>query len=385
MMNTNSPSLENHRNAYRVKAAQFLSLSSIQIHKKKSLEDCASKATNNAGVVEIVKNSTVVDVSKHLPLNPSQIAQSLMLRSMYDGEVANFEDKIDIGTISANCIVPFKAIASTENFNLNRSGANISSDAKKFKERNALEQQLQLLHSRISLSDYCNASTQIKSIKTLISNDITKSKLLNNNIVGHEFYCSGCGSTLLPCIPGEIKVKLRKTERSRTKRRRASRLTAKKFELDAIVLQKHRGGVRTFVNQGGSSHGSAVASVMITKEAIKKSNAVKRVHDGVSKNCIVYACHRCGHEECMKGLRPSKSSREKAFITVQSKSKLRKPTTDTRIAGANDDLDFLPLQRLVKPKADELKQTEQGKKQKKLKKKKPKSSGLNDFLSSLND
>jgi len=84
-------------------------------------------------------------------------------------------------------------------------------------------------------------------------------------------------------------------------------------------------------------------------------------------------------------IRPSKISREKAFISVQSKSKLSKPTTDIRIAGANDDLDYLPLQRLVKPKADEVKQTEQEKKRKKSKKRKPKSSGLNDFLSSLND
>lgn len=377
-----SPSSENLRNAYRVKAAHFLSLSSIQIQKRFSTENCSRNSTNN-GFDEFTKNSMAIDASILSSLKPSQIAQSLMLRSMYDGEDTTFEDKFDHNNMS-NCIVPSHAIASTENFNLDRSGAKISSDSKKVKAPNALRQHLQFFSKRMSFSEYRDSPTQIRRTERLISNDIGKSKLLNINIVGHDFYCSGCGSPLLPCTPSEIKVKLRTTERSRTKRRRASRLTAKKLELDEIVLQQHRGGVSTFVNQGGNSHGAAVASVIMTKEAIKKNHAVRRVHDGISKNCVVYACRKCGNEKCMKGLRPSKDSREKRLIKIQPNSKRDKLTTDIPIVGTNDGIDFVPLGRLVKPQANELKSIEQGKKRKKSQKKK-RSSGLNDFLSSLND
>jgi len=217
-----------------------------------------------------------------------------------------------------------------------------------------------------------------------------------SNSVRHDFYCLCCGNALLPLGPDSSiipDIKLKKLKRSNTRRRRASRKKAKKIAFDKQVLQKHRGGGRSFAQQGSTdSHGSAVDSLMNTRETLKKRHALSSVRDGGGKNCISYKCSHCGYEKFFKGLPvKKKDARDDDFTrTLMQGKKSTKTSTSAKSTGnkskslvSNSETGFISLGTSPKPPTRKLKPLEQGGKKKRQKK--TKKTALSDFLSSLND
>ncbi len=213
--------------------------------------------------------------------------------------------------------------------------------------------------------------------------------------VRHDFYCLCCGNALLPLGPNSCivpDIKLKNLKRSKTRRRRASRKKAKKIAFDTQVLQKHRGGGRSFAQQGSSnSHGSAVDSLMNARETLRKRYALSSVHDGGGKNCISYKCTHCGHEKLFKGLPPKKKDTKDDELTrsVQGKKPIKTSTSanstgkKSKSPVSKSDNGFISLGMSPKKSARKLKPLEQGRQKKRQKK--TKKTALSDFLSSLND
>jgi len=261
------------------------------------------------------------------------------------------------------------------------------------------------------------------------------------NAVRNDFYCKGCGNDLLPTpfstVNGNAhgngngsaqllssKIRLKTLKRGKTRRRRASRQAAKKYTYDIHMLQKHKGGGRTFAQgntnntTGGHGHGKSVASVMNTQEALKKNNAARRITDGMAKNCISYKCCCCGTEQCIKGMkrqmRPiqgdtgtgtvtntrvntttSTNNNRKQLSATRATSSFNKSLHTSKVTKGSDTDGFLRLGTVPGPGPDQsqsqsrierkLKPLERPMSTKKRKAPAKKKSGLQNFLSSLND
>ena len=241
------------------------------------------------------------------------------------------------------------------------------------------------------------------------------------NVVNCEFYCPSCGlpyftKIATTCtnhesdgnenvITNYSKIRLKPMKRGRTRRRRASRHIASKLVFDKDILQKHRGGSKTFSSPSPSSssaysHGSAVATVVETKVALKNIQAMRRIGDGMSKHCISYICS-CGHEQSFKGFRPSNNSNLEGESVQTSVNTIATSATTPKhnkrkhrdsYPILNQTSDFLPLTPAANSKrasistSNNLLLSNSSKKKRRAKQKKtPSKSGLHDFLSSLND
>ena len=351
-------------------------------------------------------------------------ARSLMLRSMYDTPISS---SISSGN-NSKCIVSKSSITTnnSETVNLIRSGGMAVSVPVETGEEEVsrVMEQHDKFRDTIMFADEMNAEVDVRQLADSIASDMFSTFMsvvsdMHRNTVRHDFFCKSCGGPLLPlplCIDGGMgmgmtmttsTIRLKTLKRGKSRRRRASRLAAKKYAFDSNILQKHKGGGRSFSHSHASagagagmasSHGSAVASVMDTQAALKAGHAARRIRDGISKNCISYKCG-CGHEQSMKGVRRQRGNevdmgnkQAKDLNTKQSHPSAKRTggRTNVQVVSRDDSEDFMQLSGSTTNPVPEtkLKPLQQGKKRKATpaKPKKPaKKSGLSDFLSSLND
>lgn len=169
-------------------------------------------------------------------------------------------------------------------------------------------------------------------------------------------------------------------------RRRASRYVAKRCNFEGNIMKKQHGGGRTFSNTS-NSHGAAVSNVMNTLVALKKNHAQHRVYDGLAKNIIVFKCNTCTHEKIIKGAPLFGKSKEGngGTETIQTGKSQSSHQEEKNFQTENSiplqkEKDFLSFQLTS---ATRCLPNKPKKKRKKLDTQKK--SGLQDFLSSLND
>lgn len=230
-----------------------------------------------------------------------------------------------------------------------------------------------------------------------------------------DFYCKCCGTGLLP-MPENTKeegegkggeggrvggiftstfksqIKLIKAKRGKTRRRRASRYAAKKHVYDTKILQKHKGGGRTFaqtqMNGHSNSHGEVVASYSRTQAALKSIAATRRIGDGMCKNYIRYKC-QCGHSMSVKGIKASSPKSSGGRLDIrQQETQAKVGPHRTPLGKRNDEFIQLSAPLPSSKGAKQQPQPARASKRQKSQNKKPKSSStskLQDFLSSLND
>jgi hypothetical protein len=140
---------------------------------------------------------------------------------------------------------------------------------------------------------------------------------------------------------------------------------------------------------------------MSTQEALKKNNAARRKRDGISKHCISYQCY-CGIEQCIRGMKRQRGYNQDVASMIQSN---RSPTISIGNEKSNkskhetnnalpDSGDFLRLENVastgaplpsVERKLKLLEQPQSRRRKSKGKTPIKKKSGLQNFLSSLND
>jgi hypothetical protein len=301
----------------------------------------------------------------------TEMAKSLVIRSLYETKVpTNFENQF-------HCILSSQEAASVPVQNLIRSGAHNVPVPIEEVEKLTMD----------CTNDTCTRTQRFTKLQSSL----------------YDFYCKCCGTGLLP-IPGNTKdgegrgrafksqIKLIKAKRGKTRRRRASRYTAKKHVYDTKILQKHKGGGRTFAQtqmKAGHSngHGEVVASYSRTQAALKSIAATRRIGDGMCKNYIRYEC-QCGHAMSVKGIKASsrKSSGGRLDIRQQETQAKVRPR-QTPLGKHNDEFIQLsapfPSSKGVhqpQPARASKRQKSQNKRQKSSSKSK-----LQDFLSSLND
>jgi hypothetical protein len=347
------------------------------------------------------KTSSPQKSDKLSEFDPTQTAGSLILRSLYDTHpfIAGNSDY-------ASCIESNGINVGLESNRL-RSGEHVTSlstDAEE-KEFSKLGQRIQELRECGTRKVSCSMKQKAEVFSDYMLNS-SPLHVDKNIMIKKDFYCPACGSPYFQIQKSNIvnsKIRLKTLKRGRSRRRRASRYTAAKFTLDREILQKHRGGGRTFSTNSSPmnnfSHGSAVASVMETRLALKKTHALRRERDGISKHCINYKCS-CGHIQSFKGFRrirdQNKDSKQKGRNIKNKKGSLatsgkqidRSKIPDDKICQqsrqANHELncDFVSFNPVPAQSSLSL---DKKKKKKKPPKKKSSKSGLHDFLSSLND
>lgn len=286
------------------------------------------------------------------------------------------------------------------NNNLKGSIATISSDDDKQIELNALEQKFEEL--RKCASDMISIDKKAEICSNFMDQQILETQ---RKKVRSEFYCIACG---LPYFNNggnydlSSKIKLKMLKRGKTRRRRASRYTAAKFIFDNDILQKHRGGGKSFskansISSTNISHGGAVASIMDTRVTLRNVQATRRTNDGMSKHCLSYKCS-CGYEQLYKGCRRRRnynsdertgkniSTNNKTQATKVHDMKLKRKYPEKNIQGNNINVesneDFISLAPVAKTAHHNL--LNAGKKRRPKTKQGDKSK-LQDFLSSLND
>jgi len=373
-------------------------------------ESAALFLTASACVKKVMKKGKGNILSSHSnsknSFDPMLTARSLILRSMYMVPVsANVDDKSPGN--DTKCIIPSITCQKikSETVNLIRSGGNVVSVPAETAE--------DITHK--SLLGFNEMGNDVLQISSFIAHKMfsTSSSTFDahRNTVRHDFFCKCCGGSLLPLtIDGGMSstIRVRSLKRSRTRRRRASRNTAKKHVFDENILQKNKGGGRTF-SQGtssgstvSSSHGSSVMAVMDTKVALKTSSAARRTRDGISKNCVRFKCG-CGQVQSMKGLKRRRGNgldggtgtrrKSEESDTVHNSTSTHTTHSESTASSNIGGEDFVSLraygqsaaasQTNLKPLLQQ-----QGRKRKapRAKPKKPgKKSGLQNFLSSLND
>jgi len=217
----------------------------------------------------------------------------------------------------------------------------------------------------------------------------------DRNTISSDYFCVTCGVSFLftPQIMSSIRI--RSLKKGKSRRRRASRLKASKLIKDREILQKHRGGGRSFAgNSVNNSHGGTVMAVENIKLSLKESHEYRRVKDGMSKNCVVYTCGFCGNKYRWKGLCKKRKELQKNckdFYKDSHSPTLRKACTATLLE-SNENFLLLSKSKnsppFKKPKYVDAKQSLDSARKKKKSQKaqvKSKKSALMDFLSSLND
>ena len=174
-------------------------------------------------------------------------------------------------------------------------------------------------------------------------------------------YCHACGSLLQPGKNGTT-VRLRSVGRGATRRRRASRRRAAEFR---SKKQASVGGGRKWRGEGSSRMNDE-----------KEERNFLRVTDGCCRNMVVVTCGSCGWKLKHKGLPPERQQPVKA-----------KEIPKNPISSSPDDLGDVVM--LPNTPAGKTGKNHAGKRSRKTKQslssKKTKSSGLLDFLSSLNN
>ena len=425
-------SADHLRAMYQQSAAMFLATCANQMTDPniKASKGCTSTATSTT---KLSKKS----------FDPLAAANSLRLRSMYDTEIM-------ASGIASNCIASSTAAEKSEIVNLIRSGGDKLSvpaevgDIEASKSLQIYERQKKLLQDQKD-AGMSIADATLQLAESIADNMFPGPSSSNMNslvyAVRHDFHCKGCGNDLLPTpfstVNGSAqllssKIRLKTLKRGKTRRRRASRQAAKKYTYDIHMLQKDKGGGRTFAqgntnNMHGNGHGQSVASVMNTQEALKKNNAARRINDGMTKNCISYKCCGCGTEQSIKGMKRQRhvqgdegagarkvtntslvnttasartSSKQLSATRATSSFNNRKSLHASKVTTRFDTDDFLRLGAVPVPGQPQaqsqptsigtgierkLKPLERPVSTKKRKAPVKKKSGLQNFLSSLND
>ncbi len=329
-----------------------------------------------------------------------------------------------------------------------------SSTQKKKREDGIDQKKIETTNSDCAVNTSANTLSSIRQTAETISNFMSSSSMAagsirngNDNIIRSDFYCKSCGlpyfSASSKIINGQrrgdnsemagnngksnfsnlyldSRIRLTSLKRGRTRRRRASRYAAKQYTFDYDILQKHRGGGKKFSSTvtpmkatkttptTAISHGSVVASVMETRIALKRKQAMRRTRDGISKHCVTYKCS-CGCTQSFKGFRAQERSDNiqinhpnfgANFLATGGGNRdsnrrrgnynhFEKSNHRSSLKGKNDSPDdgsFLALTPLTTGKnVDILVSSKKRAKIKKPKKGNQGKSSLNDFLSSLND
>ena len=379
---------ENLRTRYQESAAQYLN-KCIQLR-------VAEKNGTGRKVVKVHKQNKCPELKNKF--DPILTARSLMLRSMYAND-ANQRDQLSI--YDSKCIVPGISKVKNDTYNLVRSGGKVVKVPAQRVEDLSLaisNGQKHMFQDNVRVeADFCNLADDIAN-KMFSSSSLASDN--ERNTVRDDFLCKCCGNFLFPCDPDggmPCSIKIRTLKRGRTRRRRASRYTAKKHTFDTHVLQKNKGGGRTFAQSSGSSgsasHGVAVMEVMDTHVALKMKSMAGRTRDGLAKNCIRYKCE-CGHLQSMKGLKRSLGDRMDKSINKYTKStkhyeKVSQKSGELKRQKVGEE-EFISLgggSKYVETKTEtKVFSLKKKSNQRKAQNKKPaKKSGLQDFLSSLND
>ena len=386
-------SADDLRAIYQENAAMFLAACVKQkIHPDENKLDDASASSGTA-------TSNASSLCKQM-FDPLAVANALRIRSIYDTDVT-------APGIDSKCIVSNTRTEKSEVVNLIRSGGDevLASaevgDTEAAISMKIYETQKSLLQIQKDAGMNIAAAT-IQLAESIADNMLTNISA-NQKMLRHDFYCKGCGNPLLPSPLSldenglqSSKIRLKSIKRGKARKRRASRQAAKKYTYDTNILQKHKGGGRSFAQGKTNGHGNAVASVMSTQEALKKNNAIRRIGDGISKNCISYKCC-CGTVQCIKGMkrqRQSQMNQSVAYINTNQSPRAKLIKYSQEANRFSDSEDFLRLGKVplvaAPPRSTEkklklLEQLQSKKRKPKAKTLMKKKSGLQNFLSSLND
>ena len=213
---------------------------------------------------------------------------------------------------------------------------------------------------------------------------------------------------LLLSQPLPSNIYIRPLKRSRTRRRRASRVKAKELHNRALSIQR----------RGTSNTNIQLQKDILMNEKIQQVASSYRLGDGRAKNCLVMKCTYCGTKKKRKGIEIKADIKKSSSIgsdnnslkaTKHDTQKQRSGTTQQQqhnnnekknvISQIKDNSDYISLSSIggvtlnsqgnntgERKQKDDVSPLLSGKKKKK-KKKAPekKKSDLMDFLSSLND
>ena len=213
---------------------------------------------------------------------------------------------------------------------------------------------------------------------------------------------------LLMSQPLPSNIYIRPLKRSRTRRRRASRVKAKELHNRALSIQR----------RGTSNTNIQLQKEILMNERIQQIASSYRLGDGRAKNCLVMKCTYCGTKKKRKGMEVKADIKRSSMGSDNNLLKPANNDTRTKIKGTaaqqptnkekknvisqiNDNSDYISLSSISGVTAkDNSQRNNTGKrkqnddvslllsgKKKKKKKKAPekKKSDLMDFLSSLND
>ena len=325
--------------------------------------------------------------------NPLSTSKSLALRSRYDDTLYESTDGM---MLRSKCISQSGMSMSLDVANLIRSGGKskpVTLDLEKCQNTiNSLSSDKESIidHFQNQIKNNSTTKETIKQLSKQLSNNIVLPTIASyQHAVHQEFHCSSCGSNMLPVHSYDklgASIRIKSLSRSSSMRRRASRYVAKRCNFEGNIMKKQHGGGRTFSNTS-NSHGAAVSNVMNTLVALKKNHAQHRVYDGLAKNIIVFKCNTCTHEKIIKGAPLFGKSKEGngGTETIQTGKSQSSHQEEKNFQTENSiplqkEKDFLSFQLTS---ATRCLPNKPKKKRKKLDTQKK--SGLQDFLSSLND
>ena len=217
----------------------------------------------------------------------------------------------------------------------------------------------------------------------------------------NEFVCLACGTLSYPqdmtniCVDTSSKTTLRAMKRGRTRRRRSSRSKALQYRKEYLHKQR--------------SHGGSNTNLQLRREVMEQGHRMKmaslhRLGDGKSRHSLVTKCGYCGEEKKRKGVEVKVSQSNRA--AKKDQQTVHKCVTDRSIGKTIEKQDGFVESNFISFSDSQQKYTSKpnntvavAKKgfsckqnrspllsgSTKKAKKKPASSKLMDFLSSLND
>jgi len=280
----------------------------------------------SASMFLLSASDKVQDQTNNMKNTYIQSSKDLILRSMYDSsptdDISKVENRdhvscilsssssIDVGYNSQS---PFRCTGTNQ--------TSIPSDLED-KEFACFEKNFQSLRESTDVS----SSNSIQQMAEAFSNYMLSAPIIQHghrNVVRTDFYCSSCGLPYMPIhssnnsTQARATIRLKTLKRGKTRKRRASRYNAAKYTRDHVILQKHRGGGKSFsnpMNTGNHSHhGSAVAAQEAAYTTLKTKHASMRIRDGIAKHCIVYKCS-CGNTQSFKGFSACKNKEDQKII-----------------------------------------------------------------------